>query len=100
MATDLKPIDISSRPDLSRLVDDMTEEGTGFILMRGDKAVAVIEPVVDTPQRPEEDSPEELASIDDDPIMGLFGILDSGEPTSIARFKDEYIADAIDHKTS
>ncbi|MGH2558438.1 MAG: hypothetical protein ACRDJH_05180 [Thermomicrobiales bacterium] len=30
----------------------------------------------------------------DDPLLGLIGILDEGEPTDIARFKDRYLADA------
>ena len=37
---------------------------------------------------------------DDEPdaILELIGILDSREPSNIAEFKDQYLADAIDHR--
>jgi hypothetical protein len=34
----------------------------------------------------------------DDPLLKNLGILDEGEPTDIARFKDQYIADAVDRR--
>jgi hypothetical protein len=34
-----------------------------------------------------------------DAILGIIGILDEGEPTDIARFKDRYIADAIERRS-
>jgi len=34
----------------------------------------------------------------DDTLFRIFGILDEGEPTDIARFKDQYIADAVDRR--
>lgn len=37
------------------------------------------------------------ASAEDDPILRIIGIGRSTEPSDIARFKDQYIADAILH---
>jgi hypothetical protein len=34
----------------------------------------------------------------DDPLLGIIGILDEGEPTDISRLKDRYIADAVDRR--
>jgi hypothetical protein len=37
---------------------------------------------------------------EDDPLFSISGIFASEEPTDIARFKDEYIADAIERRAS
>lgn len=39
-----------------------------------------------------------LTDAADDPILGMIGMWDEGEPTNIARFKDQYIADAAEHR--
>jgi recombination DNA repair RAD52 pathway protein len=43
------------------------------------------------------DSPETNNESRRDPMLDVIGIARSAEPTNIAEFKDEYIADAIMH---
>lgn len=41
---------------------------------------------------------EPTASSEPDSILGIIGIASSAEPSDIARFKDEYLADAYDYR--
>ena len=96
MARKRATIEISDSEDISRLVDDVLRSGTGLVLVRDDEPVAVIEPLsISKPSSRRRRAPADPL---DDPIMRLAGLLDGGPPTDIARFKDEYIADAIDHR--
>jgi hypothetical protein len=46
--------------------------------------------------RPAEDDVDHCEAEEPDAILELIGILESSEPSNIAEFKDQYIADAID----
>lgn len=41
---------------------------------------------------------EPSASSEPDSILSIIGIAESAEPSDIARFKDEYLADAYDYR--
>lgn len=91
-----RTIDITNFPDISRLVDDVLRTGEEVFLVRDHEPVAVLRPVRATapPIKKARKQKDPL----DDPIMKLAGIITDGEPTDIARYKDKYIADAIDHR--
>ena len=60
-------------------------EGVRFRVSR-DRVLNDLEEVVDVlPYDPK----------DPDPLLRIIGTLDTGEPTDIARYKDQYIADSI-----
>lgn len=46
--------------------------------------------------RPAVDDADEKESEEPDAILELIGMLESREPSNIAEFKDQYLADAID----
>lgn len=91
MSNELISIDISSSPELSRLVDEVEQSGVGRLLKRGDESVAIVQPFRQRGSR-RRYRPE------DDPLLGIIGMLDDGPPTDIATFKDEYLADAIERR--
>lgn len=88
-----EPVDISDWPELARVVEVARRSGRDVTLVRGGEEVAVITPIGFI-------EPGDEASADDEPdsILNLIGIGDSGEPTNIARFKDEYLAEAYETK--
>lgn len=88
MAAERKPIDVSARRDLSLVLQDALETGEPILMDTGD-TVYEVEVVTATPQ-------EARTVHEHDPLLGIIGILDEGEPTDIARFKDRYLADAIE----
>jgi len=96
MARERATVNIADSEDILRLVDDMLNTGSGVVLMRDDEPVAVLDPLPASKRS----SRRHRASDDppDDSIMRLAGIVDGGPPTDIARYKHEYLADAIDHR--
>src|SRR5688572_16734945 len=93
MSHDLATVEISTSLDLLHLVDEITESGSARVLVRDGQPVAVVQPIAEI-ERPRRR--RRSADPADDPLLGIIGMLDTGEPTEIARFKDQYIADAID----
>jgi hypothetical protein len=97
MTRHLPPIDISTSADLLRVAEEVAASGTGRLLVRGERPVAIVQPL------PESDRPARRrrrpAEPADDPLLGIIGMLDTGEPTEIARFKDQYLADAVDRRS-
>lgn len=91
MSKDLISIDISSSPDLSRLADEVEKSGVGRLLKRGDEPVAIVQPIHGRGSR-RRYRPE------DDPLLDIIGMLDSGPPTDVATFKDQYLGDAIEQR--
>jgi hypothetical protein len=96
MASERATVDIADSEDILRLVDDMLRTGMGVVLVRDEEPVAILDPLPASKRSSRRRRTP--ADLPDDSIMRLAGILDGGPPTDIARFKDEYIADAIDHR--
>jgi antitoxin (DNA-binding transcriptional repressor) of toxin-antitoxin stability system len=89
---ELLPIDITLLPELSRLVDEIERTGVGRVLVRDGEEVALLTPARARSQR---QSASKRPRKDPARVLNIIGLGASGVPGSIARNKDEYIADAI-----
>ena len=91
MATEQTPIVISADSELGIALKRASTEHEPVAIRIGDESyeVDVFESHADA--EPSESSRE-------DSILSIIGIGSSGEPTDIARFKDQYLADAYDHR--
>ncbi|MBA2276409.1 MAG: hypothetical protein H0W06_01485 [Chloroflexia bacterium] len=92
MASPQKTIQIEPGSEVSKLLEEAAESalilqanGTRYRVNRIDPR-----PSTNGARRRRRTAPK------DDPLLGILGIFDEGEPTDIARFKDQYIADAVD----
>ena len=88
------PIDITDWPELVRLVEEAQRTGTDVTLVRGGEEVAILTPI--GLSEPDSDEPPAAADDEPDSLYNILGSWSSGEPTNIARFKDEYLADAYE----
>ncbi len=95
MAPILAPYEVADSPDLERLLDEIEQTGRGRLLVRNGNPVAVVQPVGPRPHLPRK---REVSRPEDDPLLSIIGSFSSDEPTDIANFKDEYIADAIERR--
>jgi hypothetical protein len=80
---------ISSESELAQKLRDAAEDGEAIIIDTDDVQYEVEVHIRWSAEHPD-------TSGEQDSILELMGIADSGEPSNIARFKDQYIADAID----
>ena len=94
MSHELLPVDITLLPELVRLVDEIERTGVGRVLVRNGEEVADLTPTsarsqtIPAPRRSRKDPTR---------VLNIIGLGMSSEPGSIARHKDEYIADALRH---
>ena len=95
MSKDIVRVDVTASPDLMQLAEELEKSGVGCLLVRGDEEVALM-----TPARPKTTQSPGRATSRRDPgrILNIIGLGSSKEPSNIARHKDEYIADAVDHR--
>jgi len=92
MSEKLVPVDVSSSPELSRLVDEIQQSGVGRLLQSGDEPVAVIQPLAKNGKAKRQ---RRRYDPEQDPLLEIIGMFDSGAHSDIAKLKDQYIADAI-----
>jgi hypothetical protein len=97
MARELATYDVIAHPTIDELLDEIERSGEGRVLVRNGNPVAVIQPASPRPRLPRK---RKVSRPEDDPLFSISGIFASEEPTDIARFKDEYIADAIERRDS
>ena len=87
-------LDISASPDLLRLIEEIEQTGVELVLVRGAEEVALVTALpAATPRlsrRRKQLQPER--------VLDIIGIGASDQESDIARFKDHYIADAVDHR--
>lgn len=92
--TNQKTIQIEPDSEIGKLLEEAAE--SALILQSNGTRYRVnrVKP------RPSTDGARRRRKLDpkDDPLLGILGLIDEGEPTDIARFKDQYIADAVDRR--
>jgi hypothetical protein len=86
-----KTIHVQPKSELGRLLDEAAE--TEIILEKEGVRYRIVR--VTTRRRP---TPRRHKRLEPERIFNIFGIGSSAEGSNIARFKDEYIADAVDHR--
>jgi hypothetical protein len=93
MASERASIDISTSADLRRLAEEVATSGTSRVLVRGDEELAIVTPLPAAGRR----SPRPRKRLQPERVLDIIGRGASGG-SDIARFKDDYIADAVDHR--
>jgi hypothetical protein len=90
MSSSVQSIDVSESPELLELAEDVQQSGVARLLMNGEKELALLSPVDrhDTKRRRKSKTESR------DSLLDIIGIGASEEPTDIARFKREYLAEA------
>lgn len=92
---EMKSVEIGDVPELVALAEEVRRTNEPRILRRQDEDIAMLTPVA--PKRAKR-IPRGKPFTADDPLWNVVGIGSSAEPTNIARYKHEYIADAYDHR--
>jgi hypothetical protein len=87
MAAERHPITITSMSELRLVLKRAADEGETVLIDTGETLYELDVLAVSPGVHHRDESRDSLLSI--------FGILDEGDETDIARFKDQYIADAI-----
>jgi hypothetical protein len=86
---------VSNSPDLLHLADVVARSGTSCVLVRGDEEIAIVSPL-----RPGTSATHDRRKHRRDPkrILNIIGIGASAAPTDVAEHKDEYVAEAAEHR--
>ena len=88
-------MEIDDMPELVGLVERIAKSKRGIILRRDGKDVASIKPLpAVAEQKPAQKRRRHRPTTADDPLWQIIGIGSSAEPTDIAKFKDQYLAEA------
>lgn len=90
---DLKRIDIGEVTDWAALAEEVRRTNEPRVLQRAREDVAMLVPLTSKKSRR---VPRGKPFTSDDPLWSVVGIGQSDEPTNIALFKHEYLADAYD----
>ena len=101
---EIELVDIDDVDALRRAVDAMSDDGRPRYLRRGETVLATLQPQRRLRHahrqrrlRPRISPKLRQGSFGkDDPIWGIVGIAGSVGPTDIAKYKDEYIAEALE----
>lgn len=88
MAAEHDPIDISDRPELLRLVEEMEASGKPCVLQRDGKDVAVLRPALAFDER------EPRPMSEGSPLWRIVGASRSEGPTDVSADKHKYLAEA------
>jgi hypothetical protein len=88
---ELKRIDISDKPELIDLADEVRRTNEARVLQRGNEDVSMLLPVAPKEARR---VPRGKPFTKDDPLWRLVGIAESDGPTDVAESKHRYLADA------
>ena len=91
MAAEQKPILISPESELGAALKRASVQHEPILVLVGDESFEVDVFETHTVAAPL-DAPEP------DSILSIIGIATSAEPSDIARYKDEYVADAYDYR--
>ena len=91
MSSDAQIIDVSDAKEVLDLAEEVRRSGVGRLLKRGEQVLALLTPVVPRQRA----HPRETASTEErDTLLDIIGIAASAEPTDIARYEQEYLAEA------
>jgi hypothetical protein len=88
-------LDISSSPELLRLVEEIEQTGAEFLLVRGDEELALVTQLplaARQATRSRAHQPER--------VLDIIGIGAADHGSDIANFKDQYIGEAVEHRGS
>src|SRR5262245_54847979 len=89
--------DVSNAPELLHWAKELQRSGVARVLMDGDRDLAVLSPLEPSADRVGHPigSVESRSSAEtpDDSILNIFGLGESTEPTDVARFDLEYLAE-------
>ena len=88
MAREIKHIDISDKPDLVRIAEEVQTTQEPRALCRNGEDVAVVIPARGTPKRRSSAQPVTRG----DPLFDLIGIGESAIPGGVSGKKHEYLA--------
>jgi hypothetical protein len=95
MAQERLVLDISSSPELLRLVEEIEQTGAEFLLVRGDEELALVTQLplaARQATRSRGHQPER--------VLDIIGIGAADHGSDIANFKDQYIGEAVEHRGS
>ena len=95
MSAELIPIDIESSAELLRLVEQVERTQAAYALVRAGETVAILTPV---PHQTAPTRHSRKQRIQPEVVLNIVGMGASAEPGDIGRFKDQYLADAIDRR--
>ena len=90
MAKELKPLDITSDPELLRLAEEVRNSGESRVLTRADEELAVVSPMKSIRRRRAKKGP----FTKDDALWDIVGIGRSEGPTDVSENKHRYLAEA------
>ena len=91
MSSDAQIIDVTDSKDVLDLAEEVHRSGVGRVLKRGEQVLALLTPVV--PPQPVRSSRPALGE-EHETLLDIIGIAASAEPTDIARYEQEYLAEA------
>lgn len=92
---DLKRIDIGEVTDWAALAEEVRRTNEPRVLQRASEDVAMLMPVTRQKIKTRR-APRGKPFTSDDPLWSVVGIGQSDEPTNMAQYKHEYVADAYD----
>src|SRR5947208_2431453 len=92
MAKEIRPVDVSSRPQVVALARQVKETGEPLVLMQKDQGLAILTPLAngDGPRRPRHTTTGIITK--DDSLWNIVGIGRSGGQGDISENKDKYLA--------
>jgi hypothetical protein len=92
MAKARKPIDISTVPDLLRIVEAANASGEAYVLTRAEEELAVLTPV--TAAKARRPRPKSGIITKDDALWNIVGMGQSEGPGDISAHTHKYLAEA------
>ena len=92
MAESRTVVYISSESELGRALREAAAAGEPIVIDTDDAQYDIHISVRRDAERPR-------TTDEPDAILGIIGILESAEPSNVAHYKDQYIADAIDPRS-
>jgi hypothetical protein len=98
MVQEAVPIDISALPEVLELAEEVQRSGVARVLKRGDREIAVLAPVVPDDASSRRTRRRRTPEPVRDSILNIIGIWESDEPTDVAKYKHEYLAEAYETK--
>ena len=98
MSAEPQPIDITGSAELLDLAEEVRRSGVGRLLKRGEQELALLTPVAPRPAAPPRFRRRPAANAAPDAILNIVGIGASAEPTDVARYEREYLAEAAERR--
>ena len=85
-----RPLDVTNSAELLDLAEEVRRSGAARILMRGNRELALLVPVVS----PRDERLPQATDEGRDTLLNIIGIGESSEPTDIAHREQDYLAEA------